>query len=103
MGVAEVSGHGAVSDAKTDFKRFFSNYTTFATLTVSAPESGLKRDSVILLNQIRTIDKRWLIERWGSLTPKTMQRLDEALKINLGLGILWVDKRGLMACVARLA
>lgn len=52
---------------------------------VRAPEGGLKRDSIILLNQIRTIDKRRLIERWGSLTPETMRKLDEALKISLGL------------------
>jgi mRNA interferase MazF len=52
---------------------------------VTAPEGGLKRDSVILLNQIRTIDKRRLIERWGKLTPQTMGKVDEALKISLGL------------------
>jgi mRNA interferase MazF len=52
---------------------------------VTAPEGGLKKDSVILLNQIRTIDKRRLIERWGKLTPQTMEKVDEALKISLGL------------------
>jgi mRNA interferase MazF len=52
---------------------------------VTAPEGGLKRDSVILLNQIRTIDKRRLIERWGKLTSQTMEKVDEALKISLGL------------------
>jgi mRNA interferase MazF len=52
---------------------------------VTAPEGGLKRDSVILLNQIRTIDKRRLIERWGKLTPQTMEKVDEGLKISLGL------------------
>jgi mRNA interferase MazF len=55
---------------------------------VTAPEGGLKRDSVILLNQIRTIDKRRLIERWGKLTPQTMEKVDEALKISLGLILL---------------
>lgn len=55
---------------------------------VSAPEGGLKRDSVILLNQIRTLDKRRLIERWGRLTEETMRKLDEALKISLGLVLL---------------
>jgi len=52
---------------------------------VRAPEGGLEKDSAILLNQIRTIDKRRMIERWGTLAPETMQRLDEALKISLGL------------------
>jgi len=52
---------------------------------VSTPEGGLKKDSVILLNQIRTIDKRRLIERWGELNPETMEKVNEALKISLGL------------------
>lgn len=52
---------------------------------VRAPEGGLKKDSAILLNQIRTIDKRRMIERWGTLGPQTMKKLDEALKISLGL------------------
>lgn len=52
---------------------------------VRAPEGGLKEDSVVLLNQIRTIDKRRMIERWGTLGPETSKRLDEALKISLGL------------------
>jgi mRNA interferase MazF len=52
---------------------------------VLPPEGGLKKDSTVLLNQIRTIDKRRMIEHWGSLGPQTMKRLDEALKISLGL------------------
>jgi mRNA interferase MazF len=52
---------------------------------VRAPEGGLKKDSVVLLNQIRTIDKRRLVERWGPLRPETTKRLDEALRISLGL------------------
>ena len=52
---------------------------------VRAPEGGLKKDSAVLLNQIRTIDKRRMIDRWGMLGPETMKRLDEALKISLGL------------------
>jgi len=52
---------------------------------VNAPEGGLAKNSVILLNQIRTIDKHRLIERWGELNPATMKRVDEALKISLGL------------------
>jgi len=50
-----------------------------------APEAALKRDSTILLNQIRTIDKRRLVEYWGRLNPSTMERVDTALKISLGL------------------
>ena len=52
---------------------------------VNAPEGGLRRDSAILLNQIRTIDKRRLIERWGDLGDGTMERVDRSLEISLGL------------------
>ncbi len=52
---------------------------------VNAPEGGCREDSVILLNQIRTIDKRRLIKRWGELTPQTINKVDEALKISVGL------------------
>lgn len=52
---------------------------------VRAPEGGLKQDSVILLNQIRTIDKQRLITFWRRLSPETMKKVDEAIKISLGL------------------
>ena len=58
-------------------------YPTEVRITV--PEGGVKKDSVILLNQIRTIDKQRLIERWGDLERETMNRVDEALKISLEL------------------
>lgn len=52
---------------------------------VRASEGGLKRDSVVLLNQLRTLDKQRLSEHWGELRPGTMEKIDEALKISLGL------------------
>jgi len=52
---------------------------------VKAPEGGLKNNSLVLLNQIRTIDKIRIIDRWGTLKHETIQKIDEALKINLGL------------------
>ena len=52
---------------------------------IRAPEGGLTRDSTILLNQIRTIDKRRLVDYWGRLKPSTMKRVDIALKISVGL------------------
>ncbi len=45
---------------------------------------GLARDSVILLEQIRTIDKRRLKARIGALPPDTMSRVDQAILISLG-------------------
>lgn len=48
-------------------------------------EHGLDRDSVLLLEQIRTIDKRRLREKVAHLDREIMARVDEALKISLGL------------------
>ncbi len=46
---------------------------------------GLFMDSVVLLEQIRTLDKDRLISRIGSLPNKTMDRVDDGLIISLGL------------------
>jgi mRNA interferase MazF len=46
---------------------------------------GLERDSVILLEQIRTIDKRRLREKVTHLDGEIMKQVDEALAISLGL------------------
>lgn len=48
-------------------------------------EYGLEKDSVILLEQLRTIDKRRLREKVAFLDGEIMTRVDEALKISLGL------------------
>ncbi len=45
---------------------------------------GLQRDSVILLEQIRTLDKRRLKERIGELNDVTMNQVDKAILISLG-------------------
>ena len=45
---------------------------------------GLQRDSVILLEQIRTLDKRRLKERIGELNESTMNMVDKAILISLG-------------------
>jgi len=46
---------------------------------------GLERDSVILLEQIRTIDKQRLLERVAHLDQGVMRRVDVAIGISLGL------------------
>lgn len=46
---------------------------------------ALEKDSVILLEQIRTIDKRRLKEKIAHLDEKTMAEIDRALQISLGL------------------
>jgi len=50
-----------------------------------APEGGLGADGVVLLNQIRSVDKRRLIRRLGTLKPETMRGVDRALLVGLGL------------------
>ncbi len=45
---------------------------------------GLAKDSVILLEQIRTLDKRRLKERIGELNPAVMDKVDRAILISLG-------------------
>ena len=52
---------------------------------VLAPEGGLRRDSRILLNQIRTVDRVRVMDRWGHLSDGTMSKVNEALRISLGL------------------
>lgn len=47
---------------------------------------GLTKDSVVLLEQIRTIDKRRLKERMGKLDDKLMNRVDNAIAVSFGLG-----------------
>ena len=48
-------------------------------------EMGLARDSVILLEQIRTLDKRRLKERMGHLEDNVMQKVNNALYVSFGL------------------
>lgn len=52
---------------------------------VTPPEGGLREPSVVMLNQIRSVDKRRLIKRLGTLTPATLARVDQALRISVGL------------------
>lgn len=52
---------------------------------LSAKEYGLEKDSVILLEQIRTIDKQRLQQKITELDERVMTKIDEALKISLGL------------------
>ena len=47
--------------------------------------SGLARDSIVLLEQIRTLDKRRLKEHMGRLDEQSMSRIDQALQISFGL------------------
>lgn len=52
---------------------------------ISAPDYGLPKDSVVLLEQIRTIDKKRLREKIGHFDEDMMCKVDECLKISVGL------------------
>ena len=54
-------------------------------IDVSAPDVGLAKDSVILLEQIRTIDKKRLKEKIGKADENLMKKINEALLISFGL------------------
>lgn len=53
-------------------------------IELSRERSPLPRDSVVLLEQIRTIDKSRIKEKIGELPPEIMGRIDEALLLSLG-------------------
>ncbi len=52
---------------------------------IAKQDSGLDKDSTILLNQIRTIDKSRIRKRLSSLNSLIMERVNLAIKISLGL------------------
>ena len=55
-------------------------------ISVGTPNYGLTKDSIILTEQIRTLDKRRLREKMGSLDETAMRHVDEALAVSFGLG-----------------
>ena len=54
-------------------------------IDVQAASCGLTKDSVVLLEQIRTLDKRRLKDRMGELDVQSMTRVDHALQVSFGL------------------
>ena len=54
-------------------------------IDVYADRAGLPRDSVVLLEQLRTLDKRRLKERLGRLDEEMMREIDNAIAVSLGL------------------
>ena len=55
-------------------------------IDIYADRAGLSKDSVILLEQIRTLDKRRLKEKMGHLDEDVMRRVDTAIAVSFGLG-----------------
>lgn len=52
---------------------------------INSKQSNLEKDSVILLEQLRTIDKRRLKEKVSHLGEDVMSMVDQAIKVSLGL------------------
>lgn len=55
-------------------------------IELSSTNCGLSKDSIVLLEQIRTIDKKRLKERMGQLDDGSMGKINRALTISFGLG-----------------
>ena len=54
-------------------------------ITLHADSSGLAKDSVVLLEQVRTIDKKRLKEKMGSVDESAMNDINNAISISFGL------------------
>jgi len=83
---------------QNDIGNRFSNITIVAAITskfqlplhrtnvlIKAPEGGLSVDSVVRLDQIRSVDKGRLLKRLGGVKPTTLTKVDHAIQISLGL------------------
>ena len=55
-------------------------------IDIPSMEAGLAKDSVILLEQVRTIDKKRLKEKMGHLDERTMNSVNSAIQVSFGLG-----------------
>ena len=54
-------------------------------IDLGGPDAGLAKDSVVLLEQIRTIDKKRLKEKMGHLDDETMRNVNNAIQVSFGL------------------
>lgn len=52
---------------------------------VNAHDCGLAKDSIVLLEQVRTLDKKRLREKMGILDKNEMYKIDKALSVSFGL------------------
>ena len=54
-------------------------------ISLHSVNCGLAKDSVVLLEQVRTLDKKRLKERMGELDPSSMTAVNSALSVSFGL------------------
>ena len=64
-------------------QRFKTNLPTH--IQVNAHDCGLAKDSIVLLEQVRTIDKRRLKEKMGHLDDEMMDRVNNAIAVSFGI------------------
>lgn len=64
-------------------RQFKTNLPTH--IQVDAQECGLSKDSIVLLEQVRTLDKKRLKEKMGNLDDGDMSRVNRALSVSLGI------------------
>ena len=57
-------------------------------VSISPNHCGLKESSIVLLEQLRTIDRVRLREYIGRLTEQDMKQVDHALRISIGLSLV---------------
>lgn len=62
-------------------------------IMLNSHNTGLSKDSVVLLEQVRTIDKHRLQERMGRLDNMSMSQVNQALSISFGLGMEEEERR----------
>jgi mRNA interferase MazF len=55
-------------------------------IDIYAERAGLAKDSVILLEQVRTLDKKRLKERMGHLEGAVMEEVNNAIAVSFGIG-----------------
>lgn len=66
-------------------------------IDIHADGVGLSKDSVVLLEQIRTLDKRRLREKMGHLEGGVMARINSAIAVSFGLGVAPEEYEGAVA------
>jgi mRNA interferase MazF len=76
--------HSAITIVAAISSKFDENLYPTEVL-ISASSSGLLKDSVVLLNQVRSIDRQRLIRRLGKASDETMNAIDRAIQISLGI------------------
>jgi mRNA interferase MazF len=54
-------------------------------IVIEPEESGLPERSAVILNKIRSVDRQRLAKKMGRISAQSMQRVDQAIRISLGL------------------